>query len=83
MPVSAFKARFMRSVKNFVRRVCFCFFDVSGNFALNSQIFLRSKFFTLKILLKETKIRSAYEIFYTGYKQGFKDACQPEEKAFY
>ena len=39
----------------------------AGNFFI-----LRRKVFTIKSLLTETKIRSAYEIFYATCKQAFK-----------
>ena len=50
------KTLFTSSVKNLVRQAFFCFFDV------------RWKFFTLKILHKETKIRFAHKIFYPTCK---------------
>ena len=36
----------------------------AGNFSLNAELF------RFKVLLKQTKIRSAYKIFYATYKQG-------------
>ena len=61
----SFKALFPRSVKNFIRRVIFCFFDVRWKFSI-----ARSKLLALKAYYKETKKRSAYKIFYATCEQG-------------
>ena len=37
------EALFSRSVKNFVRRACFCFFNVRWKFFIYAESFLRSK----------------------------------------
>ena len=58
------KTRLTRSVKNFVRRARFYSFDVHWKFFI-----VRGKFFTLKTLLKGTKIRSAYKMFHATCKQ--------------
>ena len=49
-----YEVLFTRSAKNFVRQTFFSIFDVSQKFFI-----VRRKFFTLKMFLKQTKMRSA------------------------